>query len=278
MPPAPAPVVRPHAPAWSRQRWCTEELHGQIGVAMRQQGVHRDERALLDGSPEQVVTLKRAGRATGSSDSGSGPTGGTNTTRRVELDNGVTGYFKPFDGVREDLATGFGQDSAQQSLHEAAAWQLAREMGSPWSEVVPPVVIREINGEMGSFALARPGKDMVMAPWHTGEWRQSAFFDSLIGQQDRHPGNYLVAGDRIALIDHGYTFARPGDYRNYSWLAGQRSLSEPALSYDERQVLQRLVASPNLMGLRSMLQPARAEALKARAERMLSSGTITTDY
>jgi hypothetical protein len=245
---------------------------------MSQQGGHRDERALLDGSPESVTTLKRAGRSTGYCDSGTGPTGGTNTTRRIELSNGVTGYFKPFDGVREDLATGFGQDSSQQSLHEAAAWQLAREMGPPWSEVVPPVVIREINGELGSFALARPGKEMVVAPWHTGEWRQSAFFDCLIGQQDRHPGNYLVSGDRIALIDHGYTFARPGDYRNYTWLAGHRSQSDPALSYDERQVLQRLVASPNLLGLRSMLQPARADALKARVERMLSSGTITTDY
>lgn len=277
LPPA-APGPRPGGHAWVTQGWCTNELRDQIQVAMSQQGTHRDERALLDGTPETVVTLKRAGRSTGAPDSGSGPTGGTNTTRRIELSNGATGYFKPFDGVREDLATGFGQDSSQQSLHEAAAWQLAREMGPPWSEVVPPVVIREVNGELGSFALARPGKDMVMAPWHTGEWRQGAFFDSLIGQQDRHPGNYLVSGDRIALIDHGYTFARPGDYQNYTWLAGHRSLSEPALSYDERQVLQRLVASPNLMGLRSMLQPSRAEALKVRAERMLSTGTISTDY
>ncbi len=240
---------------------------------MAQQGAHRDERALLDGKPEKVVTMKRAGHFTGS-----GPTGGSNITRRIELDNGVTGFFKPFDGVREDLATGFGQDSSQQSLHEAAAWQLARELGPPWSDVVPPVVIREINGELGSFALARPGKDMVSTPWHTGEWRQGAFFDSLIGQQDRHPGNYLVSGDRIALIDHGYTFARPGDYRNYSWLVGYRSNEDPALSYDERQALQRMLSSPNLLGMRSMLQPGRADALKDRAERMLGTSKITTDY
>ncbi len=271
--PTPPPVMPAREQSgWTTESWCTQELREQINVAMSQQGGHRDERALLDGVAENVVTLKR------SDESGSGPEGGTNTTRRIELHNGVTGYFKPFAGVNGFFAAGFGQDSAQQSLHEVAAWQLAREMGPPWSEVVPPVVVREINGELGSFALARPGKDMVMAPWSTGEWRESAFFDSLIGQQDRHPGNYLVSGDRIALIDHGYTFARPGDYKNYSWLALHRRDSDPALSYDERQVLQRLVSSPSLMGLKEVLQPARAQALKARAERMLATGRITTDF
>jgi hypothetical protein len=87
----------------------------------------------------------------------------------------------------------FGQDSAQQSLH--GRWRLASQLGPPWSEIVPPVVIREVNGQVGSFALERPGKAAMSSdPWSTGEWREAAFFDCLIGQQDRHPGNFLVAG------------------------------------------------------------------------------------
>jgi hypothetical protein len=244
-------------PAWESSAWCTPGLRRQILEAIRQQGGHRDERSLLGGKPTDVKTVR----------------GGTNTTMRVELDNGAVGYFKPFDGVADQIAKGYGQDSSQQPVHEAAAWRLASQMGSPWSEIVPPVVIREINGRLGSFAVERPGRPNL-DPWHTGEWREAAFFDCLVGQQDRHPGNYLVAGDRIALIDHGYTFARPGDLRNYSWLGTKRVQTDPALTYTEREVLQRLVSSPDLLGLRGMLQPARADALRDRAQVMLESGQL----
>lgn len=265
------------SPPWSTQDWCTTGLQTQLQSVLDQQGGHRDERALLEGTPVKVRQLSRSG-SYGTAGSPGAPRGGTNTTQRVELDNGVTGYFKPCSGERRDLASGFGQDSHQQSVHEAAAWRLASQMGPPWSEIVPPVAMREIGGEMGSFALERPGKNMSMSPWHCPEWREAAFFDSLIGQQDRHPGNYLVAGDRLGLIDHGYTFACPDDYRNYSWFVTKRREECPALTYQEREVLQRLVASPDLLGLRSILQPERAEALKLRAEKMLARGEIRDRY
>jgi hypothetical protein len=249
-------------PDWSRAAWCTDELQAQIRFATTQQGGHRDERTLLTGGPTLVTDVDE----------------GTNTTRRVELDNGAIGYFKPFGGVDDRLASGFGQDSSQQSMHEAAAWRLASQLGPPWSDIVPPVVIREINGEPGSFALERPGRAGTWDPWHTGEWREAAFFDCLVGQQDRHPGNFLVSGDRIALIDHGYTFARPGDYRNYSWFAARRVQTDPVLTHQERQVLQRLVSSSDLLGLRGMLQPGRASALHDRAQQMLDTGRLSDDY
>lgn len=190
------------------------------------------------------------------------------------------GYFKPFSGENRSIATGFGQDSNQQGIHEAAAWRLASQLGPPWSEIVPPVVIREVNGEVGAFGLERPGKIDNRSPWHTGEWREGAFFDCLIGQQDRHWKNYLVAGDRITLIDHGYSFARqPGDYCNYQWLSHQRvHTADSALTYTERDALQRLVASPDLMGMRKVLQPDRADALRDRAQKMLDTGRLREEF
>ncbi|WP_203338605.1 hypothetical protein [Nocardioides limicola] len=238
---------------------------------MAQQGGHRDERSMLSGQPSAVETL-------GSAKGDRTPRSGTNTTRRVEIDNGVVGYFKPFGGENKRLERGFGQDSAQQSLHEAAAWRLASQMGPPWSEVVPPVVIREINGELGSFALQRPGKERDQDPWRTGEWREAGFFDCLIGQQDRHGANYLIAGDRLSLIDHGYAFARPGDIQNASILVWSRVQRDPALTYQERDALQRLLSSPDLMGMEKVLQPSRSQALRARAERMLSEGVVRDAY
>lgn len=264
-------------PGWASEAWCTSGLQEQVQAVLDQQGGHRDERALLEGTPVKVRQLSRSS-SSGADGSPGAPRGGTNTTQRVELDNGVTGYFKPCSGERRDLAEGFGQDSHQQSIHEAAAWRLASQMGPPWSEIVPPVAMREVAGEMGSFALERPGRNMHMSPWHSPEWREAAFFDSLIGQQDRHPGNYLVSGDRLALIDHGYTFACPDDERNYSWFVTKRVQECPALTYQEREVLQRVVSSPDLLGLRSILQPERAEALKLRAEEMLARGEIHDRY
>lgn len=270
-----AKVLAESRPAEGRDAagsWCTPELGDQIGSVMADQGGHRDERSLLASVPVKVTTLG-CGAVTGS------PRAGSNTTRRVELDNGMVGYFKPFGTENKGLERGFGQDSAQQSVHEAAAWRLARGLGPPWSEIVPPVVIRDLAGETGSLALERPGRTGRHDVQTTAEWREAAFFDCLLGQQDRHAHNYLVAGDRITLIDHGYTFARPGDYRNASHLVARRvAEGETALTYQERDALQRLLGSPDLMGLGKVLQPARAAALRRRAEVMLASGYLTGDY
>lgn len=244
---------------WRAASWATAELSRQIYALEAQQGGHRDERNLLFGN---VATLHRPSGA------------GTNETVRVELDNGVLGYHKPFDGLNSRIARSFGHTSAEQSVHEVVAWQVAREMGPPWSEIVPPCVVREVNGRMGSFALERAGKtgnrSFDLAP----EWRDAAFFDALIGQQDRHYGNWLMAGDRLTLIDHGYAFAKPGNYCNWSMLLDQRVASAPTLTYQERAGLDRLLASPDLLGLEQTLPADRVVALRDRAGRMRSTGRV----
>lgn len=259
---AAGPSPSPAAPAWSREGWCTDALRPRIEAVIDAQGGHRDERSLLAGRSETVTPVAA----------------GVNTTRRVEFDNGTVGYFKPFDEVDDGVARGFGHEANTLSVNEAAAWQLASRMGPPYSDMVPPVVVRQINGQMGSVALERPGKMMQPVVEGSPEWREAALFDALVGQQDRHPGNYLMAGDRITLIDHGYTFARPGDYKNYSWFVLRRERQCADLTYQERELLQRVASSPDLMGMRKMLSADRASALQQRAERMLATGRITTDY
>ena len=47
----------------------------------------------------------------------------------------------------------------------------------------------------------------------------AAFFDSLIGQQDRHRGNYRwdATNEKLGLIDRGFAFAHaPDQYFNRS--------------------------------------------------------------
>lgn len=247
---APAvPIGEPLPSSWATTSWMTPRLAEQISTVRAHQGRHPAERALLQGAVVDHVSAP----------------GGTNTTNRVELDNGQVGYHKSFDGLNNALAREFGHGSAQQGIHEVAAWQLARRLGPPWSQIVPPCVLREVEGELGSFALERPGLPTGGAG-RSPVWQQAAFFDSLIGQQDRHRGNFLMDGDRITLIDHGYTFARLGDPCNESGLQGGRGPSP--LSDSEVDALNRLLDSPDTLGLAGILEPDRLDALISRAELM----------
>lgn len=245
-------------PTWADD-WCSPQVEASIKAAQSQQGDHRDERSLLDGSMPVQVTIVAEG---------------TNTTLRMKLSNGVTGYFKPFDGGRSDLEAAFGHDDVVQPLHEYGAWRLANQMGPPWSELVPPTVLREFNGRMGSFQLERPGVGDDANPWRAPEWREAAFFDALIGQQDRHWQNYLMCGDRLTLIDHGYSFAVPGAELNQSDLVRERSRIDPGLTHVERSVLDRILSSSDSMGLAGVLEPHRVEALRKRASEMRARNAV----
>lgn len=256
-----APAV-PVAPA-DGPEWMTPTLASQIAAARDVTGSHRDERSLLDGA---VRSTSRAA-------------GGTNTTTRVELTNGMTGYHKPFNGLNDHIAKGFGQSSAQQCIHEVAAWRVASAMGEPWEGLVPPVVLREFDGELGSFALERPGLPN-RKPKDSPEWRHAAFFDTLIGQQDRHRANYLVAGDRLVLIDHGYSFAVDGDFVNFSDFQQTRLMEgfdDPnahLLTGAEIDVLDRFLADDTRFGLRGLLEEDRLSAIEERARKMRSNGRL----
>src|SRR5699024_2754188 len=79
-----------------------DNLHTRIEAAVTSQGTHRDERSLLSGQPVFSRLMEE----------------GTNNTYRVELDNGMVGYHKPFNELRDDVAEIYGQGEAEQPLHE----------------------------------------------------------------------------------------------------------------------------------------------------------------
>ena len=71
-------------------------------------------------------------------------------------------------------------------------------------------------GMRGSASLPQPGAgfDQLIA--------DAAFFEAPIGSQDRHDENLRASTPPpyLGLIDHGYAFARPGDYHNAYPTAG----------------------------------------------------------
>jgi hypothetical protein len=207
-------------------------------------------------------------------------TPGVNATYYVAFDDRREAFHKPFSGVNVPSAEFYGHHPDEPPIHECAAWRLARALGSPYARLVAPCILREIEGEVGSLSAAQRGlsREVEIFERVPDDCLAAAFFDSLIGQQDRHRGNYRwdCGNEKLGLIDHGYAFAhRPDQYFNRSvfiewrWDAARGDLTEA-----EREALEGLLASGDLHGLERFLLPEEAEALASRAERMLERGTI----
>ena len=131
---------------------------------------------------------------------------------KVEFADGTKAVFKPGDGEvpggRADVSDGF------QTEREVAAWEVAKLVGM--DDLVTPVVATEMNGHKGALLAWRDGE--VAAHFtdeiaYDGEkdLQRAAAFDFVIGNEDRHAKNWMVANNKLELIDHGLGFPDKGD-------------------------------------------------------------------
>jgi hypothetical protein len=192
-------------------------------------------------------------------------------------------YFKPMNGVDATTADVFGHTVVSATLAECAAWRLAHAIGGVFEAIVLPQLLRkfsEIDDRApGAVARRQPGKTQSDQPFSAVRelCRAAAFFDALIGQQDRNKNNWLWDGasSRFLLIDHGFAFGRPGDetlnprFTRWRWKQGEQKLDSEELS-----VLDDLLGSDDLLSLRRFFDEDRCDALEARAREMRHSGTL----
>jgi hypothetical protein len=206
--------------------------------------------------------------------------GTTNKVHPVSEHGSVVAVFKPRDGVSLNAAKAYDQTKNSVVLSECVAWQVARLLGDPFAEIVAPCVLRKLNGLNGAVAHWRPGSspDATCQTSAPEQCRAAAFFDAVVGQQDRNDFNYLwdLAETRLSLIDHGFAFARKDDRRNASiFCAWRHAEDDPALSAEELEALAHF-AEPagGVDAIRACLEPARADALEVRVSEMLASGQL----
>lgn len=129
--------------------------------------------------------------------------------------------FKPFEGENDEVH----RQAHLESLYprERAAYLISEHFGF---DLVPPTVLRQIDGRIGSLQLFLP-PDKYRVVDEEGEseesWRaigscpdftKIALFDSLIAGVDRHDHNYLATTDEqeeihLAAIDHGLILDTP---------------------------------------------------------------------
>jgi SPP1 gp7 family putative phage head morphogenesis protein len=149
--------------------------------------------------------------------SGSGePIGGNhaNGTYKETLADGTVGAWKPENEENHGLKRTVNEKFY---AREAAASEVAEAIGL--SDLVPRTVIREIGGQIGSFQ--KWADDSTVAGKHDepfdGEKNlaRAAAFDVLIGQTDRHKGNWMLSDEQslsgdyqMCLIDNGLSFPK----------------------------------------------------------------------
>ena len=211
-----------------------------------------------------------------------------NTVYECGLADGREAFHKPHDGMREHpllkkpLWQRFGHPSAAATgINECAAWRLARAMGPPWDTLVPTAVMRwlpheaALVGGWGPLVRKGNGPSGRQDPFRRPELcLPAAFFDALIGQQDRHMGNqrYEPATGRLTLIDHGFAF--PGGrwhFRASEFVTQRQHDRAAALSTEELDALRRLPELPVWEELELILSPDQIAALEWRRAGMLES-------
>ena len=104
--------------------------------------------------------------------------------------------------------------------NERAAYLIDRFLGI---NLTPPTTIRNLDGEVGSMQEFIPDAKMLyeieqdqkseydFRNRHREEFMKMWVFDLIIGNQDRHGGNFLFSGDVLYAIDHGHSITKNGE-------------------------------------------------------------------
>ncbi|RYI20434.1 hypothetical protein EVU97_14475 [Dermacoccus sp. 147Ba] len=220
---------------------------------------------------------------------------GSNEVRVIELrmPDGSTsvGFHKPFDGIETFVAAAFGDSMPAQPMREVAAWHVARLLGPTVSEHVAPAVLREVDyppeefydhqrTRIGSLSRQVPGSGLALTWADEVPQAQAdamAFFDAVIGNQDRHRANVFWDAETKSLgaFDHGYSFPRPAesDEMNESlFLEHRLARGRDKLTDAEMHALR--TVRERLDDITPMLDVDRAGELRRRVEKMLSTGRL----
>lgn len=195
----------------------------------------------------------------------------------VVMDTRRSAFFKRFCDQNVGLCAHYGQTRMDPPLNEVTAWRLAYAMGDPWRQLLPTAVLRQLRGHGGALVNDKHGRvNGEVFREAEGQVNAAGFWDALVGQQDRNGRNYryVQSTKRLGLIDHGFAFARPGDICNAAMFHATRKRLAGTITSSEQKVLEALLASDDLYGLRGFLDEDRVEALENRAREMLRSRLI----
>jgi hypothetical protein len=218
----------------------------------------RDLAGELPKTPRESLLKSSPAKMTGSPKAG-----GINTTRIVELKHSdgtkSKAIFKSTKGEHKGDLRGDNIKSGQQWKRERLAYVVDQIVGL---DLVPPVVVRAVDGDLGVCMDFVEGEvwcatdfrlknEILESPEGIREFQKLAMFDFIIGNTDRHSGNWMVDEQhKLRAIDHGLSFPE----QNNLGVDGFRS--DPTRHMEEREHLK---LPQELLNL---LTPEKKEAIK----------------
>jgi hypothetical protein len=216
---------------------------------------------------------------------------GINSTNKTTFADGSTGYHKPFLGADPGLAASYAQEAVSQSINECAAWRLARHLGHPYDAIIPVTVFRWIEADAaartlepgikegwGALSHTRNGRHYAADPWADADLvDRAAFLDSLMANQDRHPGQYRwdASARQLSLLDHGFAFpAQTGTFNQSAFLDRRHQEGRAGLSPEELELTRMVRNDAQMAGLRLLLSPEQIDVTEQRLDRMIARAQV----
>jgi hypothetical protein len=140
---------------------------------------------------------------------------GVNVSRKLHLEDGSNFLWKPRSG--EHISSWRYIPRKQLYRREKAAYLVDRILGF---HMVPVVRIAKFDGDIGSlqeWIEDTSPADATLETYDSRDIWKAGLFDLIIGQTDRHSGNFLTKFNKPILIDNGFAFpsyAAKGDNRS----------------------------------------------------------------
>lgn len=204
--------------------------------------------------------------------------GGVNSSYIITLENGKKAIFKPAKGEsntgRNDIPKG------TYFKREVAAYKLAKIIGL--ERYVPVTVIRK-EDEYGIGSAQEFVDEELMSPYNGpidllshNELLDGAFFDAVIGNEDRHYKNFLVKAKSKTpvFIDHGLAFpnANKPSWPRSIFIKALQAKGIGPIRIDERHIeqLQKLIADESAIRkkLAPLLEPEAIDGIFWRIKKM----------
>jgi hypothetical protein len=173
--------------------------------------------------------------------------GGVNETRYVEYEEGgetKRACFKPADGENPRVLPMF---AGKQTSNEVAAGIIDEELGLGLGGKVEMAVVEGQEGALlewindtAESALDSTYPDQLGADrdfsaiTNAKGFSNMLHYDMLIGNADRHLGNFLIKDGEVKIIDNGMAFGKNEEYENPK--IRLRTVEVPALAQAARNV------------------------------------------
>jgi hypothetical protein len=143
--------------------------------------------------------------------------GGINGAKKLVAEDGKTYLYKPVSSERFIFGdTIFENRAANLAERETLASRVAQELGMSHAPVARYGQVPEALGGNGALmdwvdnaqGLPHPLPADLMSRFTNADRAEQVVYDTIIGNVDRHDGNFMVKNDKLIPIDHGYSFGR----------------------------------------------------------------------